>query len=178
MGNLYFVGPMGSGKTTVGRLVAEKLGRPFVDTDALIVQKAGCPIPALFAREGEAGFRELETAVLKGLPDGLVVATGGGLVLREENRAHLQATGRVIWLRVPPAELLRRLSQGDGIKKRPLLQGADPGGKLAALVAEREDLYRAVADVIVETAGLRPHQSAAAVIKALEARGDGCQGTR
>lgn len=171
MSNLYFVGPMGSGKTTVGRLVAEKLGRPFVDTDVLIAQRAGCSIPELFARDGEEAFRRLETAVLRDLPDGLAVATGGGLVLRAENRAHMKATGTVVWLRVSPGELLRRLTQGDGIKRRPLLQGADPGGKLRAIVAEREALYRAAADMIVETEGLLPAQSAATVIHYLEARG-------
>lgn len=177
MENLYFVGPMGSGKTTVGRLVAERLGRPFADTDALIIERAGCSIPEIFARDGEEGFRRLEAAVLRELPGGLVVATGGGLVLRPENRDHLKATGCTVWLRVPAEELYRRLAQGEGVKRRPLLQGEDPLGKLRAIATAREPLYRQAADIIVETGGLTPQEAAEAVLRRLEARGRDCKGT-
>lgn len=168
MENLYFVGPIGSGKSTVGRLVADRLGRPFVDTDTLIAEQAGCPIPDIFARWGEERFRELEAEVLRGLSRGLVVATGGGLVLRPDNRARLKETGRTVWLRVPPEELYRRLSHGEGIRRRPLLQGDDPLGRIRAIAAAREALYREVADVVVETAGLSPHEAAEAVLRELE----------
>lgn len=178
MGNLYFVGPMGCGKTTVGRLVAERLGRPFVDTDALVVQRAGRTIPEIFARDGEEGFRRLETAVLQELRDGMVVATGGGALLRPENRAHIRATGHVLWLRVSHGELFRRLSAGDGFRRRPLLRGPDPEGTLRAILAKREPIYQEMADLIINTEGLAPAQAAEAVIKALEARGYAGKGAR
>ncbi len=177
MRNLYLIGPMGSGKTTVGRLVAERLRRPFVDTDVVIAQKAGCSIPEIFARGGEEGFRRLETAVLQGLGDRLVVATGGGLVLAPQNREYMRATGRVIWLQVSPDELFRRISQGDGIRRRPLLQGDDPAGALRAIVAGREALYRAAADIVVGTDGLLPLEAAEAVLKRLEVSRDAGKGT-
>ena len=148
---------MGSGKTTVGRLLAEQSGMRFVDTDALLTERAGCPITEIFAAEGEAGFRDRETALLRELADdgrqGRVFATGGGMILRPQNRTLLHRLGTVVWLTLPPQEVLARLS---GDTTRPLLQGADRLQKVERLMAEREPLYRDAADLAVAVAGRTP----------------------
>ena len=140
----------GSGKSTVGRHLARRLGLPFFDSDHVIEQRLGCTIREFFAREGEAAFRDLEQEVLAGLAQGpsAVVATGGGAVLREANRQAMHAAGRVIYLRSTPEELHRRLRHDT---QRPLLQVADPLGKLRALYAERDPLYRDAAHFQIET---------------------------
>jgi shikimate kinase len=147
---LSLVGMPGSGKSTVGRQLARRLGLPFFDSDHLIEQRLGCSIREYFAREGEDAFRAVEeqviAEVLRG-PDA-VLATGGGAVLREANRQHLRAGGRVIYLRSSPEELYRRLRHDT---HRPLLQVADPLGKLRSLYAERDPLYREVAHFQIET---------------------------
>ena len=131
----------GSGKSTVGRQLARRLGLPFFDSDHLIEQRLGCSIREYFAREGEAAFRDVEEQVLADLARGAsaVVATGGGAVLREANRSNLRAAGRVIYLRSSPEELHRRLRHDT---QRPLLQVADPLARLRTLYAERDPLYR------------------------------------
>lgn len=140
----------GSGKSTVGRQLARRLGLPFFDSDHLIEQRIGCSIREYFAREGEAAFRDVEEQVLADLARGptAVVATGGGAVLREANRRQLRDAGRVIYLRSSPEELFRRLRHDT---HRPLLQVADPHGKLRALYAERDPLYREAAHFQIET---------------------------
>lgn len=140
----------GSGKSTVGRQLARRLGLPFFDSDHLIEQRLGCSIREYFAREGEAAFRDAEEQVLAELARGAdaVVATGGGAVLREANRRHLREGGRVIYLRSTPEELHRRLRHDT---QRPLLQVADPLGKLRTLYAERDPLYREAAHFHIET---------------------------
>ncbi|MGI8933062.1 MAG: shikimate kinase [Phormidesmis sp.] len=142
--NLYLVGMMGAGKTTVGRKLAKRLGYRFLDTDALIEQTAGQPITDLFAQTGEAAFRALETQVLAQVSahTQLVVATGGGIVTQPMNWSHLRH-GVVIWLDVPVPVLVSRLS---GDISRPLLKDADITTKLEALLAERGDHY-ALADI-------------------------------
>lgn len=152
--NIVLIGLMGSGKSAVGRLLAEKLGRPFVDTDGLVEEAAGCPIPELFAREGEAAFREREAAVISAVAarDGQVVATGGGAVLRPANRAALRATGIVIWLHAPPEALYHR-ARAQGIERRPLLAGQDPLSTLRALAEARASAYSEAAHHRVETDG-------------------------
>ena len=145
--SLYLVGMMGSGKTSTGRPLAERLGYGFVDADAVIEQAAGCTIPDIFERDGEAGFRKLESQVLSAISQrhSLVVATGGGVVTQQENWGLLHS-GIVIWLDVVPDQLLRRLQADDTV--RPLLQTADPEAALNGLLNERRPLY-AEADLTV-----------------------------
>ena len=145
--SLYLVGMMGSGKTSTGRPLAERLGYGFVDADAVIEQAAGCSIPDIFDRDGEAGFRSLESQVLSAISQrhSLVVATGGGVVTQPENWGMLHS-GIVIWLDVVPDQLLQRLNADSTV--RPLLQTADPEAALNALLHERRPLY-AEADLTV-----------------------------
>ena len=140
----------GSGKSTVGRQLARRLGLPFFDSDHLIEQRLGCSIREYFAREGEAAFRDVEEQVLRELAQGpaAVVATGGGAVLRQANREALRAGGQVIYLRSSPEELYRRVRHDT---QRPLLQVADPMARLRAMHAERDPLYREAAHFLIET---------------------------
>ena len=145
--SIYLVGMMGSGKTSTGRPLAERLGYGFVDADAVIEQAAGCSIPDIFDRDGEAGFRSLESQVLSAISQrhSLVVATGGGVVTQPENWGMLHS-GIVIWLDVVPDQLLQRLNADSTV--RPLLQTDDPEAALNALLNERRPLY-AEADLTV-----------------------------
>ena len=138
--SLYLVGMMGSGKTSTGRPLAERLGYGFVDADAVIEQAAGCSIPEIFDRDGEAGFRGLESQVLSAISQrhSLVVATGGGVVTQPENWGVLHS-GIVIWLDVVPDQLLQRLKADRTV--RPLLKTADPEAVLDQLLNERRPLY-------------------------------------
>jgi shikimate kinase len=142
--NLYLIGMMGSGKTTVGRVLAEKLGYRFLDTDALVEQVAGRSISEIFAQSGESAFRELETQVLREVCAyrRLAIATGGGIVLQRQNWSYLHH-GLVIWLDAPLDLLYTRTQQSND---RPLLHEADPRQKLQTLLEQRQNLY-AQADV-------------------------------
>ena len=145
--SLYLVGMMGSGKTSTGRPLAERLGYGFVDADAVIEQAAGCSIPEIFERDGEAGFRALESQVLNAISQrhSLVVATGGGVVTQQENWGLLHS-GVVIWLDVVPEQLMQRLRADSTV--RPLLQTDDPDAALNTLLNQRRPLY-AEADLTV-----------------------------
>ena len=145
--SLYLVGMMGSGKTSTGRPLAEQLGYGFVDADAVIEQAAGCSIPEIFERDGEAGFRALESQVLNAISQrhSLVVATGGGVVTQQENWGLLHS-GIVVWLDVVPEQLMQRLRADSTV--RPLLQTVDPDAALNALLNQRRPLY-AEADLTV-----------------------------
>jgi shikimate kinase len=145
--SLYLVGMMGSGKTSTGRPLAEQLGYGFVDADAVIEQAACCSIPEIFERDGEAGFRALESQVLNAISQrhSLVVATGGGVVTQQENWGLLHS-GIVIWLDVVPEQLMQRLRADSTV--RPLLQTDDPDAALNALLNQRRPLY-AEADLTV-----------------------------
>ena len=145
--SLYLVGMMGSGKTSTGRPLAERLGYGFVDADAVIEQAAGCSIPEIFERDGEEGFRKLESQVLSAISQrhSLVVATGGGVVTQPENWGLLHS-GIVIWLDVVSDQLLQRLKADSTV--RPLLQTTDPQAALNALLNKRRPLY-AEADLTV-----------------------------
>ena len=163
--NLYLVGMMGSGKSTAGRHLAEQLGYRFLDADSSIEQVAGRSIPELFASEGEAGFRDLEAAVLNQIASwhSLVVATGGGVVTRPENWGQMQQ-GVVIWLDAPDALLLQRLSADP--TPRPLMQSEDPAQRLAELMGQRRPLY-AQADLHIVQDGRAPNQVAEQILEAL-----------
>jgi shikimate kinase len=156
--NIYFVGLMGAGKTTVAKQLAKRLKRPFFDTDHEIEKKTGVRVPLIFEIEGEAGFRDRETRVLTELAQrpGQVIATGGGIVLREENRNTLTNSGLVVYLRADPEMLYERTRRDTN---RPLLQVADPLGRLQALFLERDPLYRQVANLVIES-----HRGAVSVL--------------
>lgn len=161
------VGLSGSGKSTVGRALAERLGWPLRDTDALIEAAAGMGIPAIFASEGEAGFRAREGAALAEALGGepCVVATGGGIVLREANRALLRERALVVWLDAPTDALVARLRAHDEV--RPLLAGDDLAERLEGLRAARAALYRSAADLAIDTAGRGAAEIAAEIAGSL-----------
>jgi len=153
-GNIFLVGLMGSGKTTVGRALARKLNKRFIDSDHEIESRTGVSIPVIFEIEGEASFRAREAEVIKELTarDDIVLATGGGAILNAESRKFLQERGTVIYLRASVNSILQRTRHD---KNRPLLKTADPRKKLEELEHERHPLYQQTAHVIIETG--RPH---------------------
>jgi shikimate kinase len=150
--NVFLVGPMGSGKSAVGRQLALRLGLEFHDADEAIVARTGVDIPYIFEREGEAGFRQREAEVIDELTqrDGVLVATGGGAVLDPDSRARLRARGRVVYLRTSVNQQLLRTRRGTG---RPLLNNPDPRGTLTRLYAQRSPLYEECAHLVVDTDG-------------------------
>lgn len=164
--HIVLVGPMGAGKSVVGRLLAARLGRPFVDLDARVEAAAGATVAALFDRIGEAGFRALESrALLEALAgDPAVVATGGGAVLDAGNRDAMRRAGRVVYLQASPECQRARLA---GDTARPLLRVADPAMRLADLQARREPLYREVAELLLDTSTSTPADLVEAVVEAL-----------
>lgn len=147
--NIVLVGLMGAGKTTVGRQLARRLGRPFLDSDHEIEARTGVPIPTIFEIEGEAGFRKRESQAIAELlqGQGVVLATGGGAVLDPDNRRCMHDRGWVVYLNVPPRQLFER-TRSD--RNRPLLQVEDPLARLQELHAVRDPLYREVAHVVVD----------------------------
>lgn len=151
-GNIYLVGLMGAGKTTIGRLLAKHLHKTFYDTDHEIERRTGVNIPLIFEVEGETGFRKREISIIEELShkSNIVMATGGGAILSEENRNNLKQHGTVIYLKANVHELWQR-TRND--KNRPLLQTVDPHEKLKQLFAERDPLYTEVATFVIETEG-------------------------
>ncbi|SDY05552.1 3-dehydroquinate synthase /shikimate kinase [Collimonas sp. OK242] len=149
-GNIFLVGLMGAGKTTVGRALAKKLNKLFIDSDHEIEARTGVSIPLIFEIEGEESFRQRETEVIRDLSGrrGIVLATGGGAVMRPENREYLKSRGTVIYLRASIHNILQRTSRD---KNRPLLQTADPRRRLEELSRQREPYYREVADIVIDT---------------------------
>lgn len=148
--NIFLVGMMGAGKTSVGRMLARNLGKTFYDSDQVIEARTGVKISLIFELEGESGFRAREAAVLDELTSlrGIVLATGGGVVLREANRQVLRSRGTVVYLRAAVNELWNRTRHD---RNRPLLQTADPLTRLRELHAQRDPLYLEVADLTIET---------------------------
>jgi len=148
--NIILVGPMGAGKSTIGRLLAKELRLPFRDSDKEIEQRTGASIPLIFDVEGEQGFREREQATIADLckMQGVVLATGGGAVLRPENRRALRAGGRVVYLHTSVEQQLDRTARD---RNRPLLQTTNPREVLLGLMAVRDPLYREIADLVIET---------------------------
>lgn len=148
--HVALVGLPGSGKSTIGRQLARRLGRPFIDTDQVIEQRVGLSIREYFEREGEASFRDLEQSVIDELTLGepCVLSTGGGAVLRLANRQHLKQRTQVVYLHSAPEEVFRRLRHD---RNRPLLQVPDPLARLRELYVLRDPLYRDSARFVVET---------------------------
>lgn len=149
-GSIFLVGMMGAGKTSVGRVLAKRLDKVFHDSDQVIEERTGVKIPVIFEIEGEAGFRTRESAIideLTALPD-VVLATGGGAILSDSNRARLKSRGTVVYLRATVRDLLNRTRHD---RNRPLLQTADPRARLAELYEIRDPLYRDTAHVTIET---------------------------
>jgi len=167
MSNLLLIGPMGAGKSTIGRLLAKALNRSFKDSDQEIEQRSGVDIPWIFEKEGEAGFRARESAMLAELceQDNLVIATGGGAILSAENRSLLKNSGFVIYLYIPVAEQLKRTAQN---RSRPLLNQGNPEQVLAQLMAVRDPLYRQVANLAIETDGNAPQQTSQEILHGLQ----------
>lgn len=150
--NLFLIGPMGAGKSAVGRQLSRMLHLNFMDSDDEIEARTGVDIQFIFEKEGEEGFRKRESKVIDDLSkiDGLVLATGGGAVLDPQNRSHLGARGFVIYLYTTVEQQLARTQKG---RERPLLEGGDRQQILEDLMAERDGLYREIADLVVETDG-------------------------
>lgn len=159
---------MGAGKSTIGRLLAKELRLPFKDSDKEIEQRTGADIPWIFDVEGEQGFREREQAVIAELSrqDGLVLATGGGAVMRPENRRALHAGGRVVYLHTSVEQQIDRTARD---RNRPLLRTADPAQVLRELMAMRDPLYREVADIVIETDERPPRMVVQEILARLEA---------
>ncbi len=150
--NLFLIGPMGAGKSAVGRQLARMLHLTFMDSDDEIEARTGVDIPFVFEKEGEEGFRKREAKVIDDLTqkDGIVLATGGGAVMDPQNRNHLGARGFVVYLYTTVDQQLARTRRG---RERPLLENGDRRRILEDLMAARDELYREVADLIVETDG-------------------------
>jgi len=159
MGNIFLVGMMGAGKTTLGKALARRLGREFVDTDKVLVERTGVSVSTIFEIEGEEGFRRRESAVLAELAerDDCVVATGGGAVLSPDNRRLMHDNGTVVYLRARLDSLWERTRQDTS---RPLLRTPDPRATLADLLEKRDPLYREAAHITVDTG----FQSAATLV--------------
>ncbi len=166
--NIFLVGPMGAGKTTLGRGLAKLRGLRFIDSDQAIEQRCGVDIPYIFEREGEAGFRRRERDVIAQLAQdsGIVLATGGGAVLDPLNRRNLAGSGLVIYLQ---ATVEQQLARTRGSKHRPLLRTANPREKLESLLAERDPLYREIADLSISTQGKQLRRMAQQVSAAIDA---------
>lgn len=155
--NIFLIGPMGSGKSAVGKLLARRVRAPFYDSDTEIEARTGVDIPYIFEKEGEAGFREREREVIELLTamEPVVISTGGGAILLAENRAHLAGRGVVVYLETSVDQQAGRVQHG---RHRPLLRDVDPAQKLAELMVVREPLYLGIADVTVATDGRKVQQ--------------------
>lgn len=175
--NIFLVGPMGAGKSTIGRQLARALRVQFLDSDHVIEQRTGANIPLIFELEGEAGFRAREKAVIDELTQlqGIVLATGGGAVLDPENRARLASRGQVIYLCTSVDQQLARTARD---RNRPLLQTENPRARLEELLRVREPLYREIADLTVNTNGRRVSSVVREILQRLGCRRPGRKGER
>ncbi|MEM5536788.1 shikimate kinase AroK [Neptuniibacter pectenicola] len=167
--NIFLVGPMGAGKSTIGRLLSQELKLEFVDSDREIEKRAGADIPWIFDVEGEAGFRDREEGVIEALSlrKDVVLSTGGGAVLRPENRSVLQANGTVVYLETSVEQQLDRTSRD---KNRPLLQTENPRAVLEELMSIRHPLYLDTADIVVVTDKRHPKTVVTEIIRQLKAK--------
>ena len=155
-GNIFLVGMMGAGKTTVGKMLARQMGKHFVDSDVEIQQRTGVTIPHIFDVEGEVGFRQREASVIQDLVllDNIIMATGGGAVLSEQGREALRRNGIVVYLKSTAHDLWQRTRHD---RNRPLLQTADPHAKLKELYAQRDPIYMQVADLVMPSGKQSAH---------------------
>lgn len=169
-GNIFLVGPMGAGKSTIGRQLAKALHRKFYDSDKVIEKRTGVSISWIFEMEGEAGFRDRESKTIEELTglENVVLATGGGVVLSEQNREFLRSRGHVIYLSATAEQLYRRTARD---KKRPLLQTGDRRKQIDDLLAKRDPLYRDIADVVIKTSDQSIQHTVNEVIKKLKKTG-------
>ncbi|MBU3601333.1 shikimate kinase [Polynucleobacter sp. AM-25C3] len=165
--NIFLIGLMGAGKSTVGKLLAKKLGRRFLDADHVIEERCGVKIPVIFEMEGEDGFRKREAQAIKDITaeQDVILATGGGAVLLPENRQFLNERGTVIYLHANPMELWHRTKGGEG---RPLLRNGDAKKILENLYTIRDPLYREIADHVIETGKPSVNQLVNTLIMQLE----------
>jgi len=165
--NIFLIGLMGAGKSTVGKVLAKKLGRRFLDADHVIEERCGVKIPVIFEMEGEEGFRKREAQAIREITaeQGIILATGGGAVLLPENRQALSERGTVIYLHANPIELWHRTKGSEG---RPLLKNGDAKKILENLYAVRDPLYREIADHIIETGKPSVNQLVNTLIMQLE----------
>ena len=170
--NIFLTGLMGAGKSTIGRQLARRLDMDFHDSDQTIEARTGVDIPRIFDIEGEEGFRRREQQIIDELTglEGIVLATGGGVVLSPENRAHLHERGFVIYLRANAEQLLERTERDT---QRPLLQGNDRLARIRELLAEREPFYREVAHLIIDTDGLTVRRTVNNICKHLQSESPG-----
>jgi shikimate kinase len=166
--NLFLVGPMGSGKSAVGKQLARLLRLPFYDSDAEIERRTGVDIPFIFEKEGEAGFRQRESETIEILTakEPIVLATGGGAVLLPQNRRMLAERGRVVYLQTSVSQQVERVRQG---RARPLLSNVDPSDKLTELLRFRAPLYAEIADVTVTTDNRKVRSVAEDILRELDA---------
>ena len=172
-GNLILVGMMGSGKTTMGRTLAKHLGKIFVDSDEEIIKRTGVSVPHIFDVEGEAGFRLREAAAIREsvARDNMVLATGGGAVLEEQNRAMLQQNGIVIYLKASVHDLWQRTRHD---RNRPLLQTENPHARLTELFQQRDPLYRQVSDIVVQSGKQSAHALMLHLVEEIDAFRKNC----
>ncbi|MEH6472836.1 MAG: shikimate kinase AroK [Halopseudomonas sp.] len=167
--NLFLIGPMGAGKSTIGRLLAQELQLTFVDSDKEIEERAGADIPWIFDVEGESGFRKREVNIIDELTldSDIVLATGGGAILDSDNRRRLQSRGTVVYLHASLQQQVERTAKD---RNRPLLQTENPSTVLSELMQIRDPLYRDCCDLLIHTDGRRPKSVARDIIRQLEER--------
>ena len=165
--NIFLIGPMGAGKSTIGKLLADRTGRTFIDADAVMIEKTGVEIDLIFEIEGEEGFRNREQRLIEELTalDDIVLATGGGAILNAENREFLKTRGTVIYLQATPEQLYKRT---DKDRTRPLLNTDNKLGRIREILKAREPLYKEIADKIVSTSGKSVKQIVNKLVKELE----------
>lgn len=165
--NIFLIGPMGAGKSTVGRFLAEKLGYEFVDSDHEIEAKTGVTIPMIFDIEGESGFRIREALAIDELTQRkqIILATGGGAILNEENRKHLRTRGFVVYLKSTVDSLVQRTRYD---RNRPLLQTDDPEQVMRDLMAVRSPIYEETADLVIETEDVSAYKVVRKILDALK----------
>lgn len=165
--SIFLIGPMGAGKSTIGRLLAKSLGVSFVDSDKEIERKTGVSIPMIFEYEGESGFRKREADVISELTamKGIILATGGGSILLPENQSHLRDRGFVVYLHCPIEKQLERTHKDSN---RPLLKTENPRQRLTELFAVREPIYRDLADCVIDTGQSSSRNAVRQILRAYE----------